>query len=41
MKAFLTEQHLQRDHLFEEVATQAIESISVEEDVNKIIKTFE
>ena len=41
LKAFLDKQHLERDSLFEKVATLTIESISVEEDVNKIIKTFE
>ena len=41
LKAFLDKQHLERDHLFEEVATLTIESVSVEEDVNKIIKSFE
>jgi shikimate kinase len=38
LKAFLDKQHLERDRLFEEVATLTIESISVEEDVNKVIK---
>lgn len=41
MKAFLAKQHTERDHLFEEVATLTIESISVEEDVNKIVKALE
>ena len=41
LKAFLDKQHLERDSLFEEVATLTIESISVEEDVNKIIKALE
>ena len=41
LKAFLDKQHLERDSLFEEVATLTIESISVEEDVNKIIKAIE
>src|SRR3990167_2435480 len=41
MKAFLDKQHLERDHLFEEVATLTIDSVSVEEDVNKIIKALE
>ncbi len=35
LKAFLDQQHLERDSLFEEVATLAIDSVSVEEDVNK------
>ena len=41
MKAFLQKQHNERDHLFEEVATLIIDSVSVEEDVNKIIKALE
>lgn len=41
LKAFLDKQHLERDHLFEEVATLTIKSVSVEEDVNKIIKALE
>lgn len=41
MKAFLEKQHNERDHLFEEVATLTIDSVSVEEDVNKIIKALE
>lgn len=41
IKAFLDKQHSERDHLFEEVATLTLDSISVEEDVNKIIKAFE
>ena len=41
LKAFLDKQHIERDSLFEEVATLTIESISVEEDVNKIIKSLE
>jgi shikimate kinase len=40
-KAFLDKQHLERDHLFEEVATLTVESVSVEEDVNKIMKALE
>ena len=40
LKAFLDKQHLERDRFFEEVATLTIESISVDEDVNKIIKAF-
>lgn len=40
-KAFLDKQHLERDSLFEEVATLTIESISTEEDVTKIIKALE
>lgn len=41
-KAFLDKQHLERDSLFEEVATVTIDSsISIDEDVNKIIKAFE
>ena len=41
MKAFLDKQHAERDHLFEEVATLTIDSISVEDDVNKIMKVLE
>lgn len=41
LKAFLDKQHAERDHLFEEVATLTIKSISVDEDVNKIIKALE
>jgi shikimate kinase len=40
-KAFLDKQHLERDSLFEEVATLTIESISIEEDVKKIIQSIE
>lgn len=40
-KAFLDQQHLERDSLYEEVATLTIESISLEEDVNKIIKVLQ
>src|SRR3990167_8101032 len=41
LKAFLDKQHLERDNLFEEVATLTIESISIEEVVTKIIKALE
>lgn len=40
LKAFLDKQHFERDNLFEQVATLTIESIDVEEDVNKIIKAL-
>ncbi len=40
MKAFLEKQHIERDHLFEEVASLIVDSVSVEEDVNKIIKAI-
>jgi shikimate kinase len=40
-KAFLDKLHHERDHLFEEVATLTKESISIEEDVNKVIKALE
>lgn len=40
-KAFLDQQHLERDSLFDEVATLTIESISVEGDLNKILKALE
>lgn len=41
MKAFLEKQHNERDHLFAEVATLTIDSVSVEDDVNKIMKALE
>lgn len=41
IKAFLNKQHHERDSLFEEVATLTIESISVDDDVNKTIKALE
>jgi shikimate kinase len=41
LKVFLDKQHLERDSLFEEVATLTIEPISVEEDVDKIFKALE
>ena len=42
LKAFLDKQHLERDSLFEEVATLTIEpSISIEKDVDKIIQALE
>lgn len=40
-KAFLDKQHLERDSLFEEVATLTVESISLEKDMDKIIKALE
>ncbi|WP_347251996.1 shikimate kinase [Legionella sp.] len=40
LKAFLDKQHLERDNLFEEVATLAIEPTSVEESVNKVIESL-
>lgn len=39
-KAFLDKQHHERDSLFEEVATLSIDSISIEKDVEKIIKNL-
>ncbi len=41
MKAFLDKQHLERDSLFEEIATLTLESTGVEEDVNKVINALE
>ncbi len=42
LKAFLEKQHLERDSLFEEIATLTIDySTSIEEDVNKVLKAFE
>jgi shikimate kinase len=40
LKAFLDKLHLERDGFFEEVATLTIDSVSVEEDVNKIVNSF-
>lgn len=40
MKAFLENQHRERDHFFEEVATLTIDSLSVDDDVNKTIKVL-
>ncbi len=40
LKAFLDKQHIERDRLFEEVATLTIDSISVEEDVNKTMEAL-
>lgn len=37
LKAFLDKQHKERDHLYEEVATLTVESVSVTGDVNKIM----
>jgi len=41
LKGFLDKQHAERDHFFEEVATLTIDSVSVEDDVNKIINALE
>lgn len=41
LKAFLDKQHQERDSLFEEIAKLTIDSVSVEGDVNKIIKAIE
>lgn len=42
LKTFLEKQHLERDSLFEEIATLAIDySTSIEGDVNKVLKAFE
>jgi len=40
LKTFLDQQHLKRDSLYEEVASLTLESVSVEDDVNKIIKNI-
>lgn len=40
MKTFLDKQHHERDHFFEEVATITLDSVSVEDDVNKIMKAL-
>lgn len=41
LKAFLDKLHLERDSLFEEIATLTLASISVEEDVKKIMEVLE
>lgn len=41
LKAFLDKQHLERDHLFEEVATLTIEPTSLDDAVNKITKALD
>ena len=41
LKEFLDKQHVELDSLYEEVAKLIIESVSVEDDVNKIIKALE
>ncbi|KTD53449.1 shikimate kinase I [Legionella santicrucis] len=41
LKAFLDKQHLERDSLFEKVASLTLDSISVEEDVDKIMKALQ
>lgn len=41
LKAFLDKQHIERDHLFEEVATLIIDSVGVDEDVNTTMKAIE
>jgi shikimate kinase len=40
MEDFLDKQHLQRDHLYEEVATLTVESISIEDDINKVMEAL-
>lgn len=40
LKAFLDQQHLERDSLYEEVATLIIKSISVEDDVAKVMEAL-
>lgn len=40
MKTFLDKQHRERNHFFEEVATLTVDSISVEDDVNTIMKAL-
>lgn len=40
LKTFLEKQHLERDYLFEEIATLTIDSISIEENVKKISLSF-
>lgn len=41
LKAFLEKQHLERDRLFEEVATLTIEPDFTEDDAQKVIKALE
>lgn len=41
LNAFLDKLHLERDSLFDTVATLTIESVSVEDDVNKIINEIQ
>ena len=41
LQAFLDKQHVERDSLFEEIATLVIDSVSVEEDVTKIVKILD
>ena len=40
LKAFLDKQHHERDSLFEEVATVTVDTKSIEDDVNKVIKSM-
>lgn len=40
LKGFLDKQHLERDGLFEEVATLVVDSVSVEGDVDRIIQAL-
>ena len=41
MQAFIEKQHSERDHLFAEVAKLIIDSVSVEDDVNKVMNALE
>ena len=41
LKAFLDKQHLERDSLYEEVATIIVETKSIEEDLDTIFKNLE
>lgn len=41
LNAFLDKQHLERDHLFEEVATLIIDSVDIDEDVNTAINAMD
>lgn len=41
VKKFLEQQHVERDHLYEKIANLTVESISVEDDVNTVMKAFE
>lgn len=37
MESFLEQQHSERDHLFAEVATLTVDSVSVADDVEKVM----
>jgi shikimate kinase len=41
LKTYLDKQHLERDSLFEEIATLSLESSAIEQDVIKIVEALE